>query len=185
MRNRNRGLGLLRSAAWRPADRRALAMALLGGLFCLRVIGQALVTYAQVGWLPAVERWQSGLLPYWALLACQIAILSLMGAMIAGVWRGEGPFQQRRPRLGRAVRWFGFLYLASMVVRYVVTMALWPEWRWFGHSIPTAFHMILATYLLVYSGVLVGGVQSRSAGAHAEGAPTERSAGQAHRVSTS
>ena len=68
-------------------------MALLGGLFCLRVIDQVLVTYAQVGWLPAVEHWQSGLLPYWALLASQVAILCLMGAMIAGVWRGQGPFQ--------------------------------------------------------------------------------------------
>jgi hypothetical protein len=147
---------LVPSPNWRPAERRALVMALLGGLFFLRVIGQALVTYARVGWLPAVEHWQSGLLPYRTLLASQVAILGVMSAMIAGVWRGRGRFNQRRPRLGRMVRGFGRLYLASMVVRYAVTMALRPQWRWFGHSIPIAFHGVLATYLIVYSGVLIG-----------------------------
>ena len=166
------GHGAVASTTWKLADRRALAMTLLGGLFCLRVIGQALVTYAGVGWLPTVEHWQSGLLPYQVLLASQVAILVLIGMMIVSVWRGQGHFHRRRPRLGRVVRGIGCLYLASMVARYVVTMALWPEWRWFGHSIPTVFHVVLATYLLVYSGVLIGEDRSAPAEPSAEDATT-------------
>ena len=39
----------------------------------------------------------------------------------------------------------------SMVVRYGVTMTLHPEYRWFGHTIPIWFHMVLAAYLYFYS----------------------------------
>ena len=148
--------------SWKPATPRALALAFLGGLFLLRVVGQVLTTYAEVSWLPTVEHWQSGLLPYPALLASQVVILGTMGAVIADVWRGQGRFVQPRPRLASVVRWFGSLYLASMVVRYVLLMALRPEWRWFGHSIPIVFHCVLATFLLVYAGVLAGHERSAS-----------------------
>ena len=137
-------------------------MAFLGGLFLLRVVGQVLTTCAEVSWLPAVEHWQSGLLPYPALLASQVVILGTMGVVIADVWRGQGRFVQPRPRLASVVRWFGSLYLASMIVRYVLAMALRPEWRWFGHSIPIVFHCVLATFLLVYAGVLAGHRRSAS-----------------------
>jgi len=148
------GTGTSTSSARPPADRSALALAGLGGLFFLRVIGQVLVTYRKVRWLPAIEHWQSGLLPYPALLAAQAAIIGVMGAMVAGVWRDRGRFARRRPRLGRWLRGFGIVYFASMIVRYVITMIVRPQWRWFGHTIPIFFHCILASYLLVYSGVL-------------------------------
>jgi hypothetical protein len=134
-------------------------MAILGGLFFLRVIGQMLVTWRKVRWLPAVEHWRSGLLPYPVLVAAQAAILGLMGSMVSGVWRGRGRFAKSRPRLGRWVRGFGVVYFASMVVRHVVTMIVRPQWRWFGHTIPIIFHCILATYLLVYSGALLRDVR--------------------------
>jgi hypothetical protein len=41
-----------------------------------------------------------------------------------------------------------------------VTMALRPEWRWVGHSIPIILHCVLATLLLVYSGVLLRGARA-------------------------
>lgn len=138
-----------------PDKRRAVGMAALGGLFVLRVIGQLLVTRRRFRWLPAVEHWQSGLLPYPVLVAAQIAILGLMGTMVSGVCRGRGRFAQPHPQLGRWVRGVGLVYFVSMVVRYVVTMIVRPQWRWFGHTIPIIFHCILAMYLLVYSGVLM------------------------------
>ncbi len=135
--------------------RSALIMATLGGLFFLRMIGQGLVTYTGADWLPAIEHWQLGLLPYPVLLGFQLIILIVMGMMVADVWRGQGRFMRPRPRLGRAVRVAGLIYLTAVLVRYAVTMALWPEWRWFGHGIPTVFHGVLAMYLLVYSVVLI------------------------------
>ena len=144
---------LATAISWTPVTPRAVVMAILACLFLLRVVGQVLVTYADAEWLPAVEHWQSGLLPYPALLMSQVLILGTMGAVIGDVWRGRGPLAQPGPRLASALRWFGSVYLASMIVRYAATMALRPEWRWFGHSIPIVFHIVLATFLLVYAGV--------------------------------
>jgi hypothetical protein len=138
-------------------------MALLGALFSMRVIGQVLVRYADAGWLPSEEHWQSGLLPYPALLASQVVILLLIAVATRDTWRGCGWFVMRRPPAGRVVRWFGVLYAASMGVRYIVTMTLVSDWRWFGHSIPTAFHLVLATLVLLYSDVLLRGGGSRDA----------------------
>jgi hypothetical protein len=171
------------TAARRPATPRAVVMAVLGGLFLLRVIGQVLVTYAGVGWLPAVEHWQSGLLAYPALLASQGVILVLLALVTADVWRGRGRFARPRPRVASALGWVGAIYLASMIVRYVATMLARPEWRWFGHSIPVLFHLVLATFLLVYAGVPSGEgaapqrgqPRPRSRGAPVDGAEPRRS----------
>lgn len=38
--------------------------------------------------------------------------------------------------------------MAAMVLRYVLTMAMLPELHWFGHTIPIAFHFVLASYML-------------------------------------
>ncbi len=149
----------LRRTVWRAG-----IMTVLGGLFLLRVVGQVLVTYTEVGGLPAVEHWQSGLLPYPALLASQLVILGLMLVMIGDVWRGKGRFAGPHPRIGRVVWWFGCVYLASMIARYALTMALRPEWRWFEHSIPILFHCVLAVYLLVYSRVLNARNHTQSTG---------------------
>jgi len=48
-------------------------------LFCLRVIGQILVAFFNVSFLPPMEEWFSVLLPYPALLTSQILILLLYG----------------------------------------------------------------------------------------------------------
>ena len=54
----------------------------------------------------------------------------------------------QRPRVGRALRWFSAVYFAAMVLRYVLTMAWYPERRWLGMgTIPIVFHWVLAVYL--------------------------------------
>ena len=42
-------------------------------LFVLRVLGQMLVAFRRVSFLPPMEQWQSGLVPYHVLLAMQCA----------------------------------------------------------------------------------------------------------------
>ena len=44
------------------------ALAILTLLFALRVLGQALVVFFSVGWLPSTEHWFSGLIRYPILL---------------------------------------------------------------------------------------------------------------------
>jgi hypothetical protein len=111
---------------------------LLLALFVARVVGQALVAFAGVTWLPPTERWQSGLLPYWLLLAAQIVIIVLMVAISRDFTRGRGFFV--RPRRFFAVYWlaFGWVYLAGMLVRFAIQ----------GWTIPVVFHWVLAAFVI-------------------------------------
>lgn len=118
-------------------------------LFCLRVLGQVLVAFFGVKFLPPMEEWFSGLLPYPELLASQILIILLYGKSCLDFARGYGYFVTPRRRLGLNLLKFGWLYLAVMITRYVIRMALYPHERWTGGSIPIFFHWVLASFLLV------------------------------------
>ncbi len=73
------------------------------------------------------------------------------GARVVGSLERTGFFFDRHPRFGVWLRRFATFYFAVMVARYVIVMALWPERRWFGGTIPIFFHWILASYLFVWS----------------------------------
>jgi hypothetical protein len=135
-----------------PADPRRLAplLWLLLSLFCLRVVGQALVAFGGVNWLPPMEQWYSGLLPYPQLLPAQVVILLLLGKVCVDFSRGAGYFVRSRSWFGRGVLVFGYVYLAAMIARYPIQMALEPELRWFGRTIPIVFHWVLAAFLIVF-----------------------------------
>ena len=124
---------------------------LLLGAFCLRVIGQMLVVFADVKFLPPNEEWYSGLLPYPLLLPAQWIIIALFVKICADFSQGKGYFIATRPFFYRGLRWFAYLYLGGMVLRYPIRMILVPEARWFGQTIPIFFHWVLASYLIVFS----------------------------------
>jgi hypothetical protein len=129
-------------------------------LFVLRVLGQVLVAVWGVGFLPPFEQWYSGLLPYPLLLPVQIAMIALMLKIVGDFARGEGTFVSLSPRIGTVLQVLGLIYFLGMVVRYVVTMALHPELRWFTGTIPIWFHMVLATFIFT-----LGEYQARRASA--------------------
>ncbi len=132
----------------RPAIGYAVAMWCLLVLFCLRVVGQGLVAFFGVPFLPPMEAWQSGLLPYRWLLLSQVVIIGLYGKVCVDFTRGRGLFVVPRRVFGLGVLGFGSAYLAVMVTRYVVRMGIFPLERWTGGSIPTFFHWVLAVFLL-------------------------------------
>lgn len=72
-------------------------LALLTCLFALRVLGQALVAFFGVTWLPAMEQWFSGVIPYPTLLIIQLLMVMLMVKITGEIWRGIGTFAVRRP----------------------------------------------------------------------------------------
>jgi hypothetical protein len=41
------------------------------------------------------------------------------------------------------------VYAGSMVLRYLLTMTLQPEMRWFGGVIPITFHFVLAAFIFI------------------------------------
>lgn len=118
-------------------------------LFCLRVAGQALVAFFQVEFLPPMQEWYSGLLPYEYLLPSQIIIVALMVKICVDFTRGRGIFFE--PRRFFAVYWlyFGYAYLAVMVARYPLQMYFHSEARWFGGTIPIFFHWALAVFVIM------------------------------------
>jgi hypothetical protein len=133
-----------------PARGYAVWLAILLGLFCLRVLGQVLVALFGVEWLPAMDEWQSGLLPYPVLLTAQALIIGLLGKVCLDFGRGLGFFVEPSPKLARFALPFGQIYFASMVVRYALRMTLHPEARWLGGTIPIFFHWVLASYVMTF-----------------------------------
>lgn len=117
-------------------------------LFVLRVAGQLLVSLGCAPLLPPMEEWYSGLIPYGPLLASQILIVAFCAKVGVDITCGRGYFAVANPRLGSGLLVFGTLYLAAMVLRYVLRMSLLPESRWTGGAIPIFFHWVLAAWVL-------------------------------------
>ena len=118
-------------------------------LFCLRVIGQMLVAFLHVSFLPPMKQWFSGLLPYPELLVSQFLIILLFSKVCSDFYRGTGYFVELSLRFSRNLQIFGYLYFSGMIVRYVLRMSFYPDQRWFGGTIPIIFHCVLATFILV------------------------------------
>jgi hypothetical protein len=126
------------------------ALAILTLLFALRVLGQALVVFFSVGWLPPTEHWFSGLIRYPILLGIQLVMLVVMVKIASDIWRARGFFAKPRPGCSRFLVAFSILYAVSMVLRYALTMAYRPEMRWFGDTIPIFFHFVLASFVYTW-----------------------------------
>ncbi len=111
---------------------RKLLLTILLALFVLRVLGQILVVLFAPSWLPPMEAWYSGLLPYPLLLPAQILIIALMIWMIR-----RPPPEKRAPIIV-----FASIYALAMIVRYAILRT---------HEIPVVFHLVLASFLFVYA----------------------------------
>ena len=115
-------------------------------LFLLRVLGQLEVLLLAPAWLPPMNEWYSGLIPYPILLPLQIALLMVMAAVVmrelqAGA-REPGNWQ-------RWVRGLAMVYFAVMLLRLVVQLIRGADSVIEAGGIPVAFHWVLALFLLV------------------------------------
>jgi uncharacterized protein len=129
-------------------------------LLVLRVLGQVVVVVRAPRWLPPMDQWQSGLLPYPVLLFGQAIVLTLMVWISFDVGRGFGVFSQpRRPAVGYATLWISAVYFGGMILRYILRMRRRPDQRWFGGTIPIIFHCVVAAFLLVFGRYHITGVR--------------------------
>jgi hypothetical protein len=99
------------------------------------VLGQALVAFFDVPFLPPMQAWYSGVMPYEYLLPSQILIIAVMAKICVDFTRRRGFFFEPR----RGWLWFGCVYLAVMIARAVF---LW------DHPIPIVFHWVLAAFVI-------------------------------------
>jgi hypothetical protein len=103
------------------------------------VLGQVLVAFFDVRFLPPMEAWYSGLMPYEYLLPPQIILIAVMTKICIDFTRERGWFFNKNRFLGTVWLWFGYLYLAAMIARAVF---LWDR------PIPIVFHWVLAAFVI-------------------------------------
>jgi hypothetical protein len=118
-------------------------------LFAARVIGQLETVLLEPRWLPTMDAWFSGLLPYPLLLPVQIGILMLMAVVAWNPRVRQGLFAQANPRGAFALRAFAFVYFVVMAVRLAVNINTNRADFWSEGAIPVAFHWVLALFILV------------------------------------
>jgi hypothetical protein len=118
-------------------------------LFGARVIGQLETRLLAPQWLPDMDAWYSGLLPYPLLLPAQIALLMIMSAVAWNRRIRTGCFARANPRVAGALRLFALLYFTAMAVRLAVNINVNGVDYWSEGAIPVAFHWVLALFLLV------------------------------------
>ncbi|MEE3279929.1 MAG: hypothetical protein VX211_09125, partial [Pseudomonadota bacterium] len=119
-------------------------------LFLGRVIGQMLVQFGDVDFLPPSSEWYSGVVDYPPLLFFQLTILGLQTWVNVNFTQESGFFIRRGRQFGKALLVFGVIYLLVMMTRYAVRMGLYPLERWTGGSIPIFFHWVLASYCITW-----------------------------------
>jgi hypothetical protein len=119
---------------------------LLTGLFAVRVAAQPAALVVAHPLLPPFEAWHSAAVPYGLLVASQIVILAAMGTTSWRVTRGTLPASRRA---GLILLGAGALYFGAMLLRLALGLTICPESRWFTSRLPTAFHLVLASFLLV------------------------------------
>lgn len=119
------------------------------GLFAARVLGQIETVLLEPRWLPTMDAWYSGLLPYPLLLPIQVGILMLMAVVAWNPRVRGGQFAQAHPRAAAALRAFAVVYFAVMAARLAVNISLNGADFWSEGAIPVAFHWVLALFILV------------------------------------
>lgn len=113
-------------------------------LFLLRVVGQVEALLVQPDWLPPMEDWYSGYLPYSILLPVQIVLLMVMAVLAAAETRhsASAPKPWRRWARGLAI-----VYFLAMVTRLIIQYARGVPDIISAGGIPIAFHWVLALFL--------------------------------------
>ena len=117
------------------------------GLFIVRVIAQPLSLVVDSPLLPRFESWHGGVLPYPALLLAQLLIIAWLART---AWRfSKGNVTPHRRR-GVWVTAFGVVYFGGMLARLILGLTVMGESRWFTSYLPTFFHLVLASFVLLY-----------------------------------
>jgi hypothetical protein len=131
----------------KSARRYALVLWVLTVLFCFRVVAQLVQVWYPVEFLPAFDRWHSGTLPYGWLVGVQGVILAACLRIVWGVFTGTiAPSRQK----GKVLFTLGTIYLLGMCTRLFVGLTVAPDHYWFGATLPTVFHLVLASFIMVY-----------------------------------
>ena len=124
-----------------------LSLLILSGLFAFRVIAQFIQFVYPVSFLPAYEAWHSGALPYGILVIAQGIILAVCLRIVWVAYKGTLVASRQK---GSILVGLGIVYLLSMCARLIVGLTIGSDHYWFGAILPTIFHIVLASFMIVY-----------------------------------
>ncbi|MXZ96350.1 MAG: hypothetical protein F4Y99_10535 [Acidimicrobiaceae bacterium] len=114
--------------------------------FGARVLAQAVQRWGPVSFLPPFDDFQGSGLSYPVLLGAQVFILAIIAVVLVRMHRGKGLIS---PRLILPVTLFSALYFVVMAVRLVLGLSVLSDSGWFSTWIPTVFHLVLASMLML------------------------------------
>ncbi len=137
----------------------ASVLLVLTGLFAFRVIAQLVQFVYPVNFLPPYAVWHSGALLYVELVAVQGLILLIC---VRIVWNVKNRTIIPSRRQGIILFTLGIIYLVSMCIRLIVGLTIAPDHFWFGATVPTVFHLVLASFVMFYGRFHCRGSQSLS-----------------------
>ena len=128
-------------------------MAMLAGLFVLRVAGQLVQAVYEVPFLPPFEAWQGMGMPYAVLLSVQ-AVVIVVAAVVLRRVRADS----MAPRRWKYQACFvvGGVYFAVMAFRLAAGQTFLAEYDWFAKGLPAFFHLVLASFILLLGHYLHG-----------------------------
>ncbi len=120
-------------------------LSILLAAFVLRVLAQLAQAYSSIEWLPPFSAWAAGGLPYPVLVTIQVVIIAVAVDIIRKLSRGRVRAQRRW-----AYWLFGLggIYFAAMTFRLVAGLTFLADSAWFAASLPAAFHIVLAVFIL-------------------------------------
>ena len=114
-------------------------------LFALRVAAQFTQYLKPKAWLPQFSAWQSGTLPYPILLTLQVLVLTVGGYVSTKIAQNR---LRIKPSIRALLLTIGAVYLGFMLIRAVLGIFL-PTDPFWGALIPTVFHILLASWILL------------------------------------
>ena len=118
----------------------------LFGLFLFRVLAQLVQVKTTLPFLPPFEQWHSAVIPYPLLLMSQIIILGFLSKIAFAFSKGRVVPSRTSGRIWLA---FGTIYFGAMMLRLILGLTIFSGHAWFSNHLPTFFHLVLASFLLV------------------------------------
>ena len=118
------------------------ALAILSGLFLLRVVAEFVERLFADTWAPNFTAWSSGTIDYRLLLASQVIVFSAMAVGVLKVATLKWP-----RGYSLSIRLFAQIYFVIMLIRLIVAVSGASDLYWFQLPLPAFFHLVIAAYL--------------------------------------
>ena len=124
----------------------SLMLGALAALFILRVYVQLVQVSFPVDWMPELDDWHSGMLPYPILFVFQLCIIGCMIQLMRAVRKGT--IRPRRWKY-RACFIFGGAYFVFTLFRWTAALAVLAEDPSLSTAMPAFFQIVLAGFMLL------------------------------------